>query len=73
MTIPGTCEVARKAEPCAFCHVEPGCPCHDTRPGTHLCRIALAAHDGLITQLDFVSVIPDGAFAGWTLIPEVAA
>jgi len=73
MTRRAILRAARRAEPCTYCGARAGhsCPCG----GAHLCRIALAAHDGHITMRDFASIIPDGdAFTGASLVlDEVSA
>lgn len=53
------CETARKAEPCNFCHADPGQACVTDMPGVHLCRVCLAVADHLLTMLDEVSCIHD--------------
>src|SRR5690348_4814427 len=66
------CQAARAHEPCAVCHAKAGYPC-DRDGAVHLCRIALATHDGHITMLDFATVIHDAdVFAGWSLILDEA-
>ena len=72
MNIHGICEVARRGEPCSVCHILAGQSCPGG--GVHLCRICLAAHDGLITMLDAASVMHDAdVFTGASLVldPEV--
>jgi hypothetical protein len=71
------CQAARAHEDCAVCGAKAGHPCDpDICDGAvHLCRIALATHDGHITMLDFATVIHDAdVFAGWSLVlDEVTA
>ena len=75
MTIHGICEIAQKAEPCTVCDATPGQPCTGTCAGVHLCRICLAAKDGLLTMLELTSVMHDmDVFTGASLVlDEVAA
>jgi hypothetical protein len=72
MNVHPMCVQARH-RPCTYCHAEPEQPCEGHAPGVHLCRICLAAHDGLITYRDAASVISDDGFAGWTLILDAVS
>ena len=72
ISIHGICEVARRGEPCTVCHVLAGQPC--AGHGTHLCRICLAAHDGLLTYRDAASVMHDmDVYTGAALIFDAEA
>lgn len=59
--IRGTAELCKAARrvPCHRCHVGPGDPCNTTLPGTHLCRLASAVHEGVIAMAEFAPLIPD--------------
>jgi hypothetical protein len=68
------CQAARAHEDCAVCHATKTHPC-DCPGAVHLCRIALAAHEGHITMRDFAAVIHDAdVFTGASLVlDEVSA
>lgn len=72
MNVHGMCAQARH-RPCTCCGAAPEQPCTADHPGVHLCRICLAAHDGLITYGDAASVISDDGFAGWVLILDAVS
>ena len=72
MTVHGICQQARH-EPCTVCHAAPGQPCKADRCGVHLCRVCLAAQEGLITYGDAASVMYGDVFAGWSLVPDAAS
>lgn len=71
-TVHGICVQARH-EPCTVCHAAPEQPCHADRCAVHLCRICLAATDGLITYGDAASVMYGPVFAGWSLVLDVTS
>jgi hypothetical protein len=72
MNVHGMCTQARH-RPCTCCGAQPEQPCTGRAPGVHLCRICLAAQDGLITYRDAASVISDDGFAGWVLILDAVS
>ena len=68
MTLHGIVQTAQLREQCSVCGCQPGEACR-CAPGVHLCRIALAAHDGHITQADLVSVLYDAdVFTGASIV-----
>jgi len=72
VNVHGMCAQARH-RPCTCCGAAPEQPCTGHAPGVHLCRICLAAHDGLITYGDAASIMREDVFAGWTLILDAVS
>ena len=73
MTLHGIVTTAQRHEKCSVCGCQPGEACANCN-GTHLCRIALAAHDGHITQADLASVMHDAdVFTGMSVVLDGAA